>query len=145
MGDRLVRWHTVAQGIDGEMKRNQTQSWVRASSSRTPGLRAVAAWTQGHRHRTTLSSAPTAGVCSPALSRPLETRHNSAAGSDPPKTPNQQTAPSGGRSPIRMTLQIGSGLTISTGLVPLGRPSAEISAPGGQEAGPQWVRSNKGP
>src|SRR5882724_5438784 len=87
MGDRLVRWHTVAQGIDGEMKRNQAQSWVRASSSRTPGLRAVAAWTQGHRHRTTLSSAPTAGVCYPALSRPLETRHNSAAGSDPPKTP----------------------------------------------------------
>ena len=63
MGDRLVRWNAVAQGIAGEMKKNPMQSWGEPSSSRTTALRAVAAWTQGHRHRTTLSSAPTAGVC----------------------------------------------------------------------------------
>jgi hypothetical protein len=54
------------------------QSWVGASSSRPPGRRAVAAWTQGYRYRITLSSAPTAGVCYPTLSIPLKTRHNSA-------------------------------------------------------------------
>src|SRR6266700_445432 len=70
MGDRLVQWNAVAQGIDGEIKKNPTQSWGETSSSRTTGLRAVAAWTQGHRHRTTLSSAPTAGVCCLALPKP---------------------------------------------------------------------------
>ena len=29
MGDRLVRWNAVAQGIDGEIKKNPTQSWGR--------------------------------------------------------------------------------------------------------------------
>src|SRR5438128_1010900 len=67
MGDRLVRWNAVAQGIDREMKKNPTQSWGETSSSRTTGLRAVAAWTQGYSHRTTLACAPTAGVCCRAL------------------------------------------------------------------------------
>src|SRR6476619_2573876 len=87
MEDRLVRWNAVAQGIDGEIKKNPTQSWGETSSSRTTGLRAVAAWTQRHRHRTTLSSAPTAGVCCRAVPIPFETTHNRVAGSDPPKTP----------------------------------------------------------
>jgi hypothetical protein len=45
IGDRLVRWNAVAPGIDGEMKKNPTQSWGESASSRTTGLRAVAAWT----------------------------------------------------------------------------------------------------
>src|SRR4029434_1944561 len=87
MGDRLGRWNAVAQGVDGEIKKNPTQSWGETSSSRTTELRAVAAWTQGHSHRTTLSSAPTAGVCCRALPIPFETTHTRVAGSDPPKTP----------------------------------------------------------
>src|SRR6266446_2193559 len=90
-GDRLSRWHVVAEGTEGEIKKNPTQSWGWASSNRKTGLRAVAAWTQEHSHRTTLSSAPTAGVYCPAWPILLETRHNSTAGFGPPETPTSSS------------------------------------------------------
>src|SRR3989454_831990 len=47
MENERVQWHGVAHTIRGKITRNPPQRWGWASSSRTTGLRAGAAWTPG--------------------------------------------------------------------------------------------------
>src|SRR5918993_5684210 len=93
-------WHQTTDkiGVEGQIKRNRLLKWERISSAHNTALRAGAAWTPEHNHRTVLASFPTAGVCYPTSPKPLGTADNTAVAPDPPKTPTSsawQTPPRG--------------------------------------------------
>ena len=78
------------------IRRNPTPRQGPSSSIRKRALRTGAASTPGHNRRTTLSSVPKAGACSPVWPTPLGTEGSTAVGPDPLKTPTssaQQTPP----------------------------------------------------
>src|SRR5947208_13713754 len=68
------------------IKRNQHATEGLTSSSHKRGLQAAVASTPEHNRRKALACAPTANVCYRVSPKPLETRHNTAAGSALPET-----------------------------------------------------------
>ena len=93
-------WHQTTDrfGVERQIKKNRSLKWGQISSAHNTALRAGAAWTPEHNHRTGLSSFPKAGVCYPTSPRWPGTADNTVVAPDPPKTPTSsawQTPPRG--------------------------------------------------
>src|SRR6266853_5747396 len=83
------------------MTRHRRQREERTSSSRKTGLRATAASTPERHQSTAPGCAPTADACYPTWPKPLATRHNRVAASDPPEMPASSAWPTPPRDAAR--------------------------------------------